>query len=376
MRALAERIAKGDPAAFDQLCATAEELFRDMDYGREQQRLINNNILMRAAFDVLGESSGKGNATAFDALKKATGVRRINGYAAGALGTAAATGHAEALEMLLGFNRWGILKATAVSALEKPAAKNQERAVNFLIRVLADPADQPFWMMARRGLTAAANSGNANAKAALEEIASGKPVTVPPDSAAANQSRAVAAPAAVNTAGAKSQLATASPSTPPSSPAAVLQPSKPNPPRQVLPAQLHLEVKASTKKREVAASGNLAGYVQSRSLNIVVRNAAPYVMSGVTVRWGVVKTQLRGGPRATAYGAEQLLDFQPLETKTITTPFVEAAGRRWINTILEGEKLDGHGAQLLVAGKVVAEEFSPPSVKPAFENLKPLPVDR
>ena len=74
IRTLAERIAKGDLAAFDELCQTAKELYRHIDYGKEEQRVLSNLVLMRAAFNVLGERAANGNPKSKAALKAYEGV--------------------------------------------------------------------------------------------------------------------------------------------------------------------------------------------------------------------------------------------------------------------------------------------------------------
>ncbi|MCX7827023.1 MAG: hypothetical protein N2689_15950 [Verrucomicrobiae bacterium] len=74
----------------------------------------------------------------------------------------------------------------------------------------------------------------------------------------------------------------------------------------------------------------------------------------------------------TAFGEEQTLDLKPLETKVIETASVEALGQRWNYLSPEGEKIVGHGVQVLVIGKVVAEEYVPPTYKKCFEKIKPV----
>ncbi|MGD0899700.1 MAG: protein kinase, partial [Thermoguttaceae bacterium] len=170
MRALAERIVNGDQAAFDVLRDTAAELYRDIDYRKEEGRVSSNLVLMRAAFNLLGEQAGKGNQKAFEALKRSLGTLHLRSFAPDALGIAAAAGHAESLEMLLHHDKWGILLSSAVFALQKPAEQNNEKAVDFLVGVLENPEHRALWNGVSQHLVAAAASGNQRAKAALEKF--------------------------------------------------------------------------------------------------------------------------------------------------------------------------------------------------------------
>jgi hypothetical protein len=174
MRALAKRIANGDPAAFDELSGTAKKLYQDIDFEKENDRAMSNLVLMRAAFTELGGQAGQGNTNAFTALKRALGVAELRSFVPNALGIAAAAGHAEALNMLLNYKQWGILKSSAMFALCAPAEKNNAQAVDFLAGILANPADRILWQGASQGLAAAANHGNLKAKTALEKYASAR----------------------------------------------------------------------------------------------------------------------------------------------------------------------------------------------------------
>jgi hypothetical protein len=171
MLALAKRIAAGDPAAFGELGDTAKKLYQGIDFEKERDRAMSNLVLMRAAFTELGEQAGQGNTNAFAALKRALGVAELRSFAPDALGIAAAAGRAEALNMLLNYKQWGILKSSAVFALWAPAEKNSEPAVDFLVAVLNEPNDRALWQGASQGLAAAANQGNLKAKTALEKYA-------------------------------------------------------------------------------------------------------------------------------------------------------------------------------------------------------------
>jgi hypothetical protein len=170
MRALAERIANGDQSAFEELRDTATELYRDIDFNKERERVLSNLVLMRAAFNVLGEQAAKGNDKSFQALKTCLGTsNHLSPFAPDALGLAAAAGNTEALEILLHHDRWGIILSSTVFALRPAAENNDERAVDFLIGVIENPSDRPLWHGASEGLAGAAMKGNPKAKAALEK---------------------------------------------------------------------------------------------------------------------------------------------------------------------------------------------------------------
>lgn len=171
MRALAERIANGDQAAFEELRDTAKELYRDIDFNKEKDRVLSNLVLMRAAFNVLGEEAGKGDDKAFQALKTCLGTSKLSSFAPDALGLAAAAGHKEALDILVHHDAWGILKSSTVFALRAPAEANIEPAVDFLIAVILNPQDRPLWHGASGGLVGAATKGNQKAKDALKKYA-------------------------------------------------------------------------------------------------------------------------------------------------------------------------------------------------------------
>lgn len=151
-------------------------------------------------------------------------------------------------------------------------------------------------------------------------------------------------------------------------PAAVsLPPGRP----LVCPVQLVLARAVNSNKNLALGAGNRATYHQTRSLTIFIRNTSREPVSGIAVRWGIVRADMRGG-RETAYGTEEIIDLKPLETKTIETASISANGRRWNYRAPEGQKICGHAVQVRVGGQVIGEEFSPASVKAAFEKLQPV----
>ncbi|MCX6908671.1 MAG: hypothetical protein NTY01_11585 [Verrucomicrobia bacterium] len=139
----------------------------------------------------------------------------------------------------------------------------------------------------------------------------------------------------------------------------------------ICPVQL-VEVRPTIKKKDVSPGfGNRAAYQQSRALAILIRNTSKQPVTGIVVRWGIVRADLSEGKQI-AYGTEETLDLKPLETKTIETATINASGHRYNFSAQRGQKIMGHGAQVLMGGRVVAEVFAPPSVKSAFEKLTPV----
>lgn len=139
----------------------------------------------------------------------------------------------------------------------------------------------------------------------------------------------------------------------------------------VCPVQLVLTRAVNSNKNLALGAGNRATYHQTRSLTIFIRNTSREPVSGIAVRWGIVRADMRGG-RETAYGTEEIIDLKPLETKTIETASISATGRRWNYRASDGQKISGHAVQVRVGGQVIGEDFSPASVKAAFEKLQPV----
>lgn len=147
-----------------------------------------------------------------------------------------------------------------------------------------------------------------------------------------------------------------------------------------LAVPLQLDVKQLSRKR-ASGGGNYYSNVQSgRALQITIKNTSPKPVSGITVRWGIVKTRSRiidsnRGWRERAFGAEEKLDLKPLEQKIIETAEVGAAREEsHYDGWMYGEKIIGHGVQVLINGIQVAENVVPPSpaIKKSLEKLYPI----
>lgn len=111
------------------------------------------------------------------------------------------------------------------------------------------------------------------------------------------------------------------------------------------------------------------------SLRITLQNPLTGPVEDLVVRWGIAKTRLgaSGHGDIVSYGGEEKCSLRSKELKVIETETVEADSREsLVSDRRSGEKIMGHGVQLLLGGKLVWEEFVPGSVKASFENLKPI----
>jgi hypothetical protein len=168
MEEIGERVAKGDAAAFAELEANAEYLYRNINYRQDQERVIANLLLMRATYNVIGERAAAGDAKAFEMLKASLGVKQLKSFAPDALAKAAAAGNQQAMEILVHHERFGILQTTAVFALREAAEAGQPGAIEYLVSVIDDPKSRGLWLGASQGLSLAAAKGNAKAQEAMK----------------------------------------------------------------------------------------------------------------------------------------------------------------------------------------------------------------
>lgn len=150
---------------------------------------------------------------------------------------------------------------------------------------------------------------------------------------------------------------------------------------QMVPLQL--DVKPVTRKRASGSGAYYSNIQSGRALQITIQNTSPKPITGVTVRWGIVKTQSRvyfssdsqRNWRERAFGAEEKLDLKPREQKVIETAEIGAAHEEsHISGSIYGEKIIGHGVQVLIDDKVVVESYVPasPAIKKAMEKLYPV----
>jgi len=176
MHALAKRICAGDADSFDELSKVAEGLYRGMDGKTPQAQKMLVWSRMSAAFDLLGDEAAKGNDNALEALKKClTQKSALKGEAPHALGKAAAAGNAEALDILINYQQWGIERLSAYFALQAAGDANQESAVNVFIAMASDPvaAKKQYYgvgWLVKEVLQNAASQGNQKAQEALDRF--------------------------------------------------------------------------------------------------------------------------------------------------------------------------------------------------------------
>jgi hypothetical protein len=174
MRAIARRICDGEAAAIDELADKTQEFIRDRRQQPEAQRQLNGDRL-NAAFQVLGEEAGKGNANAVWALRVYLGRADMKYSAVEALGTAAAAGNEEALNLLLHYRDWNLLENTTAFALAESAKANKEPAVDFFVTLALNPESAKHsyygvgWLV-KEVLETSATNGNSKAKDALDKF--------------------------------------------------------------------------------------------------------------------------------------------------------------------------------------------------------------
>ena len=151
---------------------------------------------------------------------------------------------------------------------------------------------------------------------------------------------------------------------------------------QVSPIQVSVQ-RTSSKKDTPGDVTHHAGVVyftsnkiaSSLALRITLQNPLTQPVEDIVVRWGIAKASVSatGHGAPVAYGREEKCSLKPKETKILETDAVGANTRESpISDHRSGEKIVGHGVQVLIAGKLVWEEFVPGTVKPSFENLRPM----
>jgi len=174
MRDIAQRIAAGEPEAFDELVQATGTLYRGINYQTEHARVISNLIRMHAAFNTLGEEAGKGNEAAFQALKKSMSTGGLSSFAPDALGMAAAGGNTNALDILVHYQEAGILESTAIFALAKPVEAGVDPAIDgvgsWLAHLNENGLTGGMVLSTTNALAAAAAKGSQKAQAVLNQF--------------------------------------------------------------------------------------------------------------------------------------------------------------------------------------------------------------
>ncbi|MBM3887837.1 MAG: hypothetical protein FJ388_01790 [Verrucomicrobia bacterium] len=121
-----------------------------------------------------------------------------------------------------------------------------------------------------------------------------------------------------------------------------------------------------------------------RYLRISVRNIGANPLSEVTVRWGIMRSMRTYTSTSTAlyqqrtfpvaFGGQETFDLKPRQEKVIETGFLEAKrSARVTEGYRDQEKIEGHGVQVFIGGRVVAEEFvGAPACKQSMDELHPI----
>jgi ankyrin repeat protein len=177
MHEIADRICAGDPASFDELAKAADDLYNGVDVRKNDARRKLGNTRMNAAFAVLNDAAAHGNDSAFQALKKCLSQPNafLKGGAPYSLGKVATAGNAQALDILVNYQKWGINQISAYFALTEAAKANMEPAVDMFIALSSDSAAAKkqyygiAWLV-KEVLTSAAAQGNQKAQAALDKF--------------------------------------------------------------------------------------------------------------------------------------------------------------------------------------------------------------
>jgi len=143
-----------------------------------------------------------------------------------------------------------------------------------------------------------------------------------------------------------------------------------------------LEVKPVNRKEKL---------VYSRALAVSVRNFGRVPINEATVQWAVFKeaydlkfetkgkkagsdtrnftVQPTGPPQA--FGGEKTVKLAPLQAVSFETEEVKAyEGRFHGDPPLPGDSIVGHGVQVIVGGRVVAESYADPRHKGLLEKIQ------
>lgn len=138
--------------------------------------------------------------------------------------------------------------------------------------------------------------------------------------------------------------------------------------------------KKKSAQGDVRQEGNIIWFSNntanaSLTLRITIQNISSRPIENAVIRWGVAKVRLSGTAHTgdVAYGKEEKCSLNPKEIKVIETETVEAQKREsQLSDRQFGEKIRGHGVQVLIGGRLVCEEFVPPNIKKSFDNLRPI----
>ena len=168
MKALGVAASRGDFTALDKL---AEVAVAKVNARTNLQDYVLRDV--QIAFDILGAEAGNGNGTAFEALFRASKMKKqhLSGLAIRALGEAAGMGNEQAVDMLVNPERYQLMRSSTVSALRTAAQNGNIKAIDSLAEVARDPKQSALWVCVTEGLQNAALAGNSSAIDAMTAIA-------------------------------------------------------------------------------------------------------------------------------------------------------------------------------------------------------------
>jgi hypothetical protein len=170
-------VVRGEPGAFEKLSDLAKQALAKLKAGGdglndEQRGQLSRSAFasLRSAFSTIEQAAVENNEAAIDAIVRSMLIPELRANAAQALGVLAGNGNDDALEALLNPN-YGLVLSTTVGALQPAAEKGNQKAIDVLAGVAADPKQKGLWFMAATGLSKAAAAGNETAVQALIELA-------------------------------------------------------------------------------------------------------------------------------------------------------------------------------------------------------------
>jgi hypothetical protein len=168
MNQLGIRASNGESAALEAIKKVRDQLYLNIDYKNDKERVLSNLKLMTAAFRPIGVAAGDGNERALEVLFSVARLKEMQGFVIKAFGIAAARGNQKALEALLNYEQHGWLLSSVVSAMAEPAAVNNPEAVSFLVKITEEDSANTFWYLYALALEKAAYLGNEAAAKAVK----------------------------------------------------------------------------------------------------------------------------------------------------------------------------------------------------------------
>lgn len=171
MTELGQQAGRGELSAVDRIGEAYAEIYKGIDLGKDRERVDENLVLMRSAFETLSDAINLDapKNPALYSLLYALEDERLMSFATYALGRAAARGHEPSLKILLNYKEREIVLSSVVFALREVAENGNDDAIKFLLSVVDDDSKKPLWHGATSGLKGAAEKGNPQAKAAIQK---------------------------------------------------------------------------------------------------------------------------------------------------------------------------------------------------------------